>query len=69
MAPGQAPLPQAAIGPVAAALGQYALARQAQLKSTPERIQAAVLGAAAAANEYVEGDLTGARPVRPVLAD
>ncbi|MGW1201664.1 DUF6507 family protein [Streptomyces cyaneofuscatus] len=61
VAPGQAPLSQAAMGPVAAALGQYAQARQAQLKSMAERIQAAVLGAATATNEYVEGDLDTAK--------
>ncbi|MET9926243.1 MULTISPECIES: DUF6507 family protein [unclassified Streptomyces] len=61
VAPGQAPLSQAAMGPVAAALGQYAQARQAQLKSMAERIQAAVLGAATATNEYVEGDLETAK--------
>lgn len=61
VAPGQAPLSQAAMGPVAAALGQYAQARQTQLKSMAERIQAAVLGAATATNEYVEGDLDTAK--------
>lgn len=61
VAPGQAPLSQAAMGPVAAALGQYAQARQGQLKSMAERIQAAVLGAATATNEYVEGDLETAK--------
>ncbi|MEU4178523.1 DUF6507 family protein [Streptomyces sp. NPDC026589] len=50
-----------ATGPVAAALGAYAQARQAQLKSMSERIQAAVLGAATATNEYVEGDLDTAK--------
>ncbi|MFI1934869.1 MULTISPECIES: DUF6507 family protein [unclassified Streptomyces] len=48
-------------GPVAAALGAYVTARQAQLKSMSERIQAAVLGAATATNEYVEGDLDTAK--------
>lgn len=61
VAPGQAPLSRAATGPVAAALGEYAQARQAQLKSMSERIQAAVLGAATATNEYVEGDLDTAK--------
>ncbi|WP_406190124.1 DUF6507 family protein [Streptomyces griseus] len=61
VAPGQAPLSRAATGPVAAALGEYVAARQAQLKSMSERIQAAVLGAATATNEYVEGDLDTAK--------
>ncbi|GGS49874.1 hypothetical protein F2B00_01815 [Streptomyces parvus] len=61
VAPGQAPLSRAASGPVAAALGEYVTARQAQLKSMSERIQAAVLGAATATNEYVEGDLDTAK--------
>ncbi|MCR8945272.1 DUF6507 family protein [Streptomyces sp. OUCMDZ-4982] len=61
VAPGQEPLSRAAMGPVAAALGQYAKAREAQLKSMAERIQAAVLGAATATNEYVEGDLETAK--------
>ncbi|MBT2895622.1 DUF6507 family protein [Streptomyces sp. McG3] len=50
-----------ATGPVAAALGEYVTARQAQLKSMSERIQAAVLGAATATNEYMEGDLDTAK--------
>ncbi|ESU49567.1 MULTISPECIES: DUF6507 family protein [Streptomyces] len=50
-----------AMGPVASALGEYAKARKAQLKSMSERIQAAVLGAATATNEYVEGDLDTAK--------
>ncbi|MFI1248350.1 DUF6507 family protein [Streptomyces anulatus] len=61
VAPGQAPLSRAATGPVAAALGEYAQSRQAQLKSMSERIQAAVMGAATATNEYVEGDLDTAK--------
>ncbi|MEV1043688.1 DUF6507 family protein [Streptomyces sp. NPDC049916] len=61
VAPGQAPLSQKASGPVAAALGQYAQAREKQLKSMAERIQAAVLGAATATSEYVEGDLDTAK--------
>lgn len=50
-----------AMGPVAAALGEYAKARQPKLKSMSERIQAAVLGAATATNEYMEGDLDTAK--------
>ncbi|MFJ6512072.1 DUF6507 family protein [Streptomyces sp. NPDC091406] len=61
VAPGQAPLSRAAMGPVAAALGQYAQKRKPQLKSMAERIQAAVLGAATATNEYVEGDIDTAK--------
>lgn len=61
VAPGQAPLSRAATGPVAAALGEYAQSRQDQLKSMSERIQAAVMGAATATNEYVEGDLDTAK--------
>ncbi|MFJ4706561.1 DUF6507 family protein [Streptomyces anulatus] len=61
VAPGQAPLSRAATGPVAAALVEYAQARQAQLTSMSERIQAAVLGAATAVSEYVEGDLDTAK--------
>ncbi|MBK3555314.1 hypothetical protein JHN55_01920 [Streptomyces sp. MBT56] len=61
VAPGRAPLSRAASGPVAAALGEYVTARQAQLTSMSERIQAAVLGAATATNEYVEGDLDTAK--------
>lgn len=61
VAPGQAPLSRAAMGPVAAALGEYLQMRQPQLKAMAERIQAAVLGAATATNEYVEGDLDTAK--------
>ncbi|MFG2403942.1 DUF6507 family protein [Streptomyces brevispora] len=61
VAPGQAPLSRAAMGPVAAALGEYLQMRQPQLKAMAERIQAAVLGAATATNEYVEGDLETAK--------
>ncbi|MFF3993606.1 DUF6507 family protein [Streptomyces cyaneofuscatus] len=50
-----------ATGPVAAALGEYVTARKPKLKSMAERIQAAVLGAATATNEYVEGDLDTAK--------
>ncbi|MFD9421525.1 MULTISPECIES: DUF6507 family protein [unclassified Streptomyces] len=61
VAPGQEPLSHAAMGPVAAALGEYLKERQPQLTSMAERIQAAVLGAATATNEYVEGDLDTAK--------
>ncbi|MFH9611198.1 DUF6507 family protein [Streptomyces sp. NPDC017448] len=61
VAPGQAPLSRAASGPVAAALGEYVTARQPQLRSMSERVQAAVLGAATAVNEYLEGDLEAAK--------
>ncbi|MDQ0984602.1 DUF6507 family protein [Streptomyces sp. V2I9] len=61
VAPGRAPLSRAASGPVAAALGEYVTARQPQLRAMSERIQAAVLGAATAVNEYVEGDLEAAK--------
>ncbi len=55
VAPGQAPLSRAASGPVAAALGEYVTARQAQLTSMSERIQAAVLGAATATRRVCGG--------------
>ncbi|MER6843803.1 DUF6507 family protein [Streptomyces platensis] len=52
---------QKATGPVAAALSEYATQRQTYFKSMADRCQAAVLGAAKATNEYVEGDLEAAR--------
>jgi hypothetical protein len=61
VAPGQPPLSQGAMGPVAAALGEYLEKRQKDLKNMAERIQAAVLGAAAATNAYLEGDLDAAK--------
>ncbi|MEK8143324.1 DUF6507 family protein [Streptomyces sp. M10(2022)] len=61
VAPGQPPLPQNVTGPVGAALGQYLEGRQKNLKAMAERIQAAVLGAAAATNAYSEGDLDAAK--------
>lgn len=61
VAPGAEPLSQPTPGPVAAALGEYMKQRKPQLKAMAERIQAAVLGAATAANEYVEGDLDTAK--------
>ncbi|MFI1187552.1 DUF6507 family protein [Streptomyces californicus] len=61
VAPGQEPLSREASGPVAAALGEYVNARRPQLESLSERIQSAVLGAATATNEYLEGDLDTAK--------
>ncbi|MEU4260525.1 MULTISPECIES: DUF6507 family protein [Streptomycetaceae] len=59
---GAAPLAQkATLGPVASALSQYLEQREGYLKSMAERIQAAVLGAAKATNEYVAGDLDAAK--------
>ncbi|MEU7030787.1 DUF6507 family protein [Streptomyces sp. NPDC046275] len=55
------PLSQKASGPVGAALSEYLAGRQKDLKSIGERVQAAVLGAAKATNEYVEGDLQSAK--------
>ncbi|MER6086756.1 DUF6507 family protein [Streptomyces bluensis] len=61
VAPGQAPPSQGAMGPVAAALAEYAEERQSEYRAMAERIQAAVTGAAIATREYVEGDLDTAR--------
>lgn len=58
---GAAPLSQPTLGPVASALSQYLSVRQSDLKSMAERIQAAVLGAAKATNEYLAGDLDAAK--------
>lgn len=52
--------PQKATGPVALALSEYVNGRQKDFAAMAERIQAAVLGAAKATNEYVEGDLKAA---------
>ncbi|WP_374775141.1 DUF6507 family protein [Streptomyces sp. NBC_01310] len=61
-APGQAFLaPQKAMGPVAAALGEYLTARKPEFKSMAERIEACILGAVKATNEYLEGDLEQAK--------
>ncbi|MER5742699.1 DUF6507 family protein [Streptomyces sp. NPDC059913] len=57
VAPGQAPLSQKAMGPVAAALGEYLEARRKSLESMAERIEAAILGAVEATNAYCAGDL------------
>lgn len=54
-------LPQKATGPVAAALAEYAKGHQKDFKAMADRCQAAVLGAAKATNEYVEGDLEAAK--------
>ncbi|MBM4793012.1 hypothetical protein HXP44_13355 [Streptomyces sioyaensis] len=54
-------LPQSATGPVAAALAEYVKKRKPDLKAMADRCQAAVLGAAKATNEYVEGDLEAAK--------
>ncbi|MEV5483626.1 MULTISPECIES: DUF6507 family protein [Streptomyces] len=54
-------LPQKATGPVGAALAQYATQHQTDFKAMADRCQAAVLGAAKATREYVEGDLEAAR--------
>ncbi|MFI5767788.1 DUF6507 family protein, partial [Streptomyces sp. NPDC051658] len=40
VAPGQAPLPRQAMGPVAAALGEYLGERKKDLKAAAERIEA-----------------------------
>ncbi|ANW20098.1 DUF6507 family protein [Streptomyces clavuligerus] len=62
VAPGRAPLRGGTtMGPVAAALGEYLSGRQKDFNAMAERIEACVLGAAKATNEYVEGDLEAAR--------
>ncbi|MFI6723568.1 DUF6507 family protein [Streptomyces sp. R-74717] len=60
VAPGKAPLSQKAMGPVAAALGEYLGERQKDFTAMAERIEAAVLGAVEATNAYCEGDLEAA---------
>ncbi|GGX36388.1 DUF6507 family protein [Streptomyces noursei] len=54
-------LSQTSTGPVAAALVQYAAHRNPDFKAMADRCQAAVLGAAKATNEYVQGDLEAAK--------
>ncbi|MGW2628506.1 DUF6507 family protein [Streptomyces chattanoogensis] len=54
-------LPQKATGPVAAALVEYVNGRKKGMKAMADRCQAAVLGAAKATNEYVQGDLEAAK--------
>jgi hypothetical protein len=61
VAVGQAPLRAKAMGPVAAALGEYLEKRQPDFKAMASRIEASVLGAAVATNAYVEGDLDAAK--------
>ncbi|MFF5334083.1 DUF6507 family protein [Streptomyces sp. NPDC013181] len=58
---GQPPLTAPTLGPVAAALGEYLRGRQPQIAAMAERVEAAVLGAVTATNEYVEGDLDTAK--------
>ncbi|NXY93856.1 hypothetical protein HYE82_05495 [Streptomyces sp. BR123] len=60
-APGHAPTMKGAMGPVAAALGEYLKGREKELKSMAERIEACILGAVKATNEYLEGDLESAK--------
>ncbi|MGW0698277.1 DUF6507 family protein [Streptomyces sp. NPDC002867] len=55
------PLTQKAMGPVAAALSEFLKERGKDLDAMGKRIQAAVLGAAKATSEYVEGDLQSAK--------
>ncbi|MFD3544184.1 DUF6507 family protein [Streptomyces sp. NPDC058655] len=61
VAPGAAPLSQKATGPVGAALSQYLEGRKTELESMAKRIEACVLGAVKATNEYLEGDLEAAK--------
>ncbi|MFJ4903264.1 MULTISPECIES: DUF6507 family protein [unclassified Streptomyces] len=62
VATGQVPLShRGSMGPVGAALSQYLEKRQSSLKSMSDRIQAAVMGAAKATNEYIQGDLESAK--------
>ncbi|MYV57706.1 DUF6507 family protein [Streptomyces sp. SID3212] len=61
VAVGQAPLRAKATGPVAAALGEYLGNREPDFKAMAERIEASILGAATATNEYIEGDLEAAK--------
>lgn len=62
VATGQVPLShRGSMGPVGAALSQYLEKRQASLKSMSDRIQASVMGAAKATNEYIQGDLEAAK--------
>ncbi|WDT54124.1 DUF6507 family protein [Streptomyces caniferus] len=50
-----------ATGPVAAALAEYVTKRKPRMKAMADRCQAAVLGAAKATKEYVQGDLEAAK--------
>ncbi|MGG2460637.1 DUF6507 family protein [Streptomyces sp. RGM 3693] len=58
---GKPVLSQTSTGPVAAALVQYAAHRNKDFTAMADRCQAAVLGAAKATNEYVQGDLEAAK--------
>ncbi|MGW5940404.1 DUF6507 family protein [Streptomyces celluloflavus] len=58
---GASVLSQTSSGPVAAALVAYAAGRSKDFKAMADRCQAAVLGAAKATNEYVQGDLEAAK--------
>ena len=64
LAPGPRPAPlmehEKALGPVAAALSEYAEKRSKDLTAMADRIQAAVLGTVKATGEYIEGDLAAA---------
>ncbi|MFB8031584.1 DUF6507 family protein [Streptomyces sp. NPDC056004] len=60
VAPGQAPLSRTAMGPVAAALGEYLREREKDFRSMSERTEASVLGAVDATNAYCRGDLEAA---------
>ncbi|WP_039631269.1 DUF6507 family protein [Streptomyces sp. 769] len=58
---GASVLSQRSTGPVAAALVAYAKGRSNDFTAMANRCQAAVLGAAKATNEYVQGDLEAAK--------
>ncbi|MFB6865505.1 DUF6507 family protein [Streptomyces virginiae] len=61
-APGSAFVaPQKALGPVAAALGEYLSTRKPEFESMAKRIEACILGAVLATNEYLQGDLDQAK--------
>ncbi|MDK0521068.1 DUF6507 family protein [Streptomyces sp. ML-6] len=60
VAPGRAPLSRAAMGPVAAALGEFLQGRDRDFRSMAERTEASVLGAAEATGAYCRGDLEAA---------
>ncbi|MGW5342380.1 DUF6507 family protein [Streptomyces sp. NPDC004050] len=60
-AAGQVFVSTKALGPVAAALGEYLTKRKPEFQSVSDRIEACVLGAVKATNEYIEGDLESAK--------
>ncbi|GGU68305.1 hypothetical protein GCM10010211_37010 [Streptomyces albospinus] len=62
-------LPHKATGPVAAALVEYVRHRKKDMKAMADRCQAAVLGAAKATNEYVQGDLEAAKNAQRAARD